>query len=235
VLSVRGHRLGEHGIASLRGARLPALEYLDLGGAVRRSDSATNCVHALKLLSAPRLAGLSLDGWLLRHCVRDGTLARDFTYQLSKAFPGLTRLGFGSTDFSHLAYVEADFVDAVAARFPGLEHLELSGCDEGSGLTGGVVLRALAALPRLRVLRVLVDVPGGGGEDVPWPELFEATAHLDEYTPHTRSTVRSNRPDVCAADRPHGYPHVYRRAPRALHEFDAFDPEHASGLWPRVE
>lgn len=226
------------GINALRRVRAPALEYLDLGGAARRSDNITSCVHALKSLSTPRLTGLSLDGWLVRHCVRDGHLDHDFTYQLSKAFPGLTRLGFGSTDFSHLAYVNSDFVDAIAARFPGLEHLELSGTDEDSGLNGGVVLRALAALPRLRVLRVLVNVPpemrldNNDESRLPWPELFEDTAHLDEYSPHTSSSVRANRPDVCLADRPPGWPHVYRRAPRQLHEFDAFDSAHASGVWP---
>jgi hypothetical protein len=210
---------------ALAGVQLPRLEYLDLGGTVRGSDvrGVTRCARRLGSLSAPALTGISLDSWLSR--------SSDFTYQLAAAFPRLTRLGFGSTDVSHLAYVSPDFVDAVAERFPGLEHLELSGRDEEYGLNGGVVMRALAQLPRLRVLRVLVDDPRDRG-GVPWPELFELTAHLDEYSPHTRTTVRANRPDVCAADRPVDQPHVYRRAAREIHDFDAFEPAHASGLWP---
>lgn len=236
VLSLRGHRLGKEGVASLReDFDFPNLEQLDLGGAVRRSDCPEIC-HQLLASPAlsgrfPRLRGLTLDGWDVRADLRADN---DVPFHLSKAFPGLTRLSFGCTDHRHLCSASNAFAASVAARFPGLRELELSG--SADALDAGGLRRVLDGLPELRVLRVVIDIDRDArprdADTPPFPELFECTAHLDEYTPHTCGSLRATRPDTCAGDRIAEYPHVYRRARRAPH--DDFDPyaRQASGAWP---
>lgn len=218
-LSLRGQRLGGQGVAAVSNLALPALESLDLGGTIRGRECSSGALNWLAYRRRPGLRRLNLDGWRLLRAY-----ARAEAAKLALAFPDLDALSLSVYADARCSLLNDDGLRAAAAELPALRELAVSGL-EREGLTREGVRAVLAGMPRLHTLRLTVGVGDRHEVGKPvWPDLFEETARLRCYAPHSRSSAVCMELRACDGPGPHrAFSHVFYEPPRALHDFES-DP-----------